>query len=167
MIQADLQVDGDNWAKVSFDLSQTIARVTQSVTQTLTPDAPTPTQVSILLTDNDRMKSLNFDFRGKDQPTNVLSFPADISTDQAELHGANLLGDVALGFQIIACEARDQKKTFEDHFTHLILHGLLHLLGYDHENPADAEIMEDLERQILARLNIGDPYATSALGDLG
>jgi probable rRNA maturation factor len=106
--------------------------------------------LTILLTNNRRLRNLNRDFRGKDKPTNVLSFPS------AEESGS--LGDIALALEILKSEARAQKKTLAEHAAHLALHGTLHLLGYDHEKPSEARGMEALEIALLARLGIADPY---------
>jgi probable rRNA maturation factor len=111
--------------------------------------------VSVLLGDDAAVAALNREFRGKDGPTNVLSFPPALS-------GAGLgdyLGDIALAAETIVEEAQFQGKRFENHAAHLVVHGFLHLLGYDHENPADAEAMEARERTILASIGIEDPYA--------
>jgi probable rRNA maturation factor len=107
--------------------------------------------VTILLSNNARLRALNRSFRGKDKPTNVLSFaPTD---DPASL------GDIAMAFETVASEARAQKKSLADHAAHLALHGTLHLLGYDHEKSSEARRMETLEIELLARLGIADPYA--------
>jgi probable rRNA maturation factor len=112
--------------------------------------------VSVLLADDVRLRDLNRAFRGKDRPTNVLSFPAPPPLSGQE---AGMLGDVALAFETCAREAREQDKSFRDHAAHLILHGVLHLHGLDHEHDeADAERMEALERAILAEIGIADPY---------
>lgn len=113
--------------------------------------APPDGEVSVLLTDDAEVKTLNADFRAKDRPTNVLSFPAP---DFAAPH----LGDVALALETCAREAKDQGKTLGDHLSHLVAHGVLHLLGWDHEIEAEAEAMEALEREVLAGLGIADPY---------
>lgn len=107
--------------------------------------------VSVLLGDDAALRALNKQWRGKDKATNVLSFPAAADGDQ--------LGDIALAAETVAAEAVAQGKSFEAHMTHLLVHGLLHLLGYDHEQDAEAEIMEGRERMILAGLGISDPYA--------
>jgi probable rRNA maturation factor len=108
--------------------------------------------LAILLGDDARLAALNRQFRGKDGPTNVLSFPA---ADAAGNH----LGDIAIAYGVAAREAREAGKIFAHHATHLAVHGVLHLLGYDHETERDARIMEPLEREILAMLTIPDPYA--------
>jgi len=109
-------------------------------------------EVAVLLTDDAAVRDLNARFRGKDQPTNVLSFPAP---EGAGEH----LGDVCLAYETCAREANEQGKALGAHLEHLTAHGVLHLLGYDHDVDADAEIMEALERRILAALGVADPYA--------
>lgn len=110
--------------------------------------------VSILLTDNSAMKTLNRDFRAKDYPTDVLSFPADPRERP-------FLGDIAIAYGVTKTDAENQSKDFEDHVSHLLIHGLLHLAGYDHENDESAMVMEELERKALASLGIADPYSTA------
>jgi probable rRNA maturation factor len=115
--------------------------------------------VSLLFTNDAAVQVLNRDWRGKDKPTNVLSFPAGDSPVETEVE---FLGDIALALETVAAEAADEGKTFEHHTTHLLVHGFLHLCGYDHETgDDDAEEMETLERAILARLAIADPYAVN------
>jgi probable rRNA maturation factor len=108
--------------------------------------------VTILLADDESVAELNERFRGKAGPTNVLSFPAP---DNPEDH----LGDIALAYGVCAREAEDQGKPIAHHLQHLVAHGVLHLLGYDHLTEAEAEEMEALERRILAGLGVPDPYA--------
>lgn len=107
--------------------------------------------LAILLADDARIAALNAEFRGKDAPTNVLSFPAS--------ERAAALGDIALAFGVCAREAAEQGKSLAHHLQHLTAHGVLHLLGYDHESDAEAEAMEAAERAILAGLGVADPYA--------
>lgn len=106
-------------------------------------------------------RALNRHYRGKDYATNVLSFPADMAEGVKLPKGVRmpLLGDIVLCAPVIAREAREQKKRLAEHYAHLTVHGTLHLLGLDHEDPREAECMEQLERDILATLGIGDPYA--------
>jgi probable rRNA maturation factor len=111
--------------------------------------------VSVLLGDDRSVAALNKQFRGKDGSTNVLSFPAAEGGPAQE----GFLGDIALAAETIAEEASFQGKSFDNHAAHLIVHGFLHLLGYDHMNEADAEAMESRERAILVSLGIDDPYA--------
>ena len=109
--------------------------------------------LTILLSSDRKLKALNITFRGKDKATNVLSFPAR--------HG-DYLGDVAIAYGVTAREARAAHKRFADHATHLAVHGVLHLLGYDHETARAARVMEPLETAILGELGIADPYASEA-----
>jgi probable rRNA maturation factor len=106
-------------------------------------------EVALALGDDAFVRDLNARFRGKDKPTNVLSFPAQ---------DTGFLGDVALARETLAREADEQGKQQRDHALHLLVHGILHLLGYDHETDDQATIMEDLERRVLARLELSDPY---------
>ena len=105
----------------------------------------------VLLTDDVAVQALNARFRGKDQPTNVLSFPTPPNPEQH-------LGDVALAYQTCAREAAEQGKALAAHLQHLVAHGVLHLLGYDHIGDDEAEAMEGLERVVLAGLGVPDPY---------
>jgi probable rRNA maturation factor len=109
-----------------------------------------PKSLTILLADDAKLEALNAQFRGKPKPTNVLSFPAGSDA---------YLGDVAIAYGVTAREARDAAKSIHDHTLHLAVHGVLHLLGYDHESAREARIMEPLEIAILAKLGIADPYA--------
>jgi len=118
--------------------------------------APAAGEMSVLLADDAAVKALNRDWRGIDEPTNVLSFPAAASR-AAGLPA--LLGDIAIAFETVAREAKAEKKPFLHHLAHLAVHGYLHLLGYDHQTDSEAEAMEALERDILAAMRIPDPYA--------
>lgn len=111
--------------------------------------------VSLLLSDDAELARLNQQFRGKQGPTNVLSFAPAPGAGEAE----RFFGDIALASETIVREAEIQGKSVEHHAIHMAVHGFLHLLGYDHQNPSDAEAMEARERAILASLGIGDPYA--------
>jgi probable rRNA maturation factor len=108
--------------------------------------------IVLLLANDARLRSLNFDFRGKNTPTNVLSFPAEDS-------GSAHVGDIALAFGVVKKEARAQQKSFAAHAAHLAAHGGLHLLGYDHKKKSEAKEMESLEIRLLGRLGVADPYA--------
>jgi probable rRNA maturation factor len=131
--------------------------------------APEGFQISLLGCDDARIAVLNADFRGKPQPTNVLSWPSEDRA--AETPGGTpeppepgsaddpeSLGDIAIAFDTCAREAAEQAKPMADHVTHLIVHGVLHLLGYDHIDDADATVMESLEVRILASMGLSDPY---------
>ena len=110
-------------------------------------------ELAIVLTDDSAVRLLNRKWRGIDAPTNVLSFPVE-----APAGAPPLLGDIVLGYETVAREARRDGKPFTHHVAHLAVHGFLHLCGYDHERDSDAETMEQLERDILGRLEIPDPY---------
>ncbi len=115
-------------------------------------------ELTIRLVNEDESQSLNHEYRGKGKPTNVLSFPFE-APPQVPLE---LLGDLIICIQVVAREAKEQNKTCEAHWAHMVVHGCLHLLGYDHIKDDEAEEMEDLERQILASLGYPDPYANEA-----
>jgi probable rRNA maturation factor len=117
-------------------------------------------EISILLADDATVRNLNAIHRGRDGATNVLSFPANPANGAAApaLLGPVLLGDVVLACETVAAEARAQDKSVADHVRHMIVHGVLHLLGYDHADDATAETMERLEAKVLAGLGVDDPY---------
>ena len=117
-------------------------------------------ELAVMLTDDKGIRTLNSNWRGIDKPTNVLSFPALQPEVAAGPDDApRMLGDIAIAYQTTRKEADDEQKPFDHHLSHLAVHGFLHLIGYDHETDDEAEAMEDLEREILARLGIADPYA--------
>ncbi len=139
----------------------------QAVRATLGRAAPpawrAAAEVSLLLCDDATMRALNARYRQRDRATNVLSFPAhELDPDRpppAPAPGPVLLGDIALAAETVAAEAAAEAKRPADHLSHLVVHGCLHLLGYDHQDAAGAARMEELERVILAGLGISDPYA--------
>lgn len=139
----DIEVEDDAWPRSVPDVQGVVSRAAEQ--------AAPPGDVVILLTDDETVRELNARFRGKDRPTNVLSFPAP---ENARPH----LGDIVLAHGVCAAEARDQGKPFADHLSHLVIHGLLHLTGHDHEADDEAEAMEAQERTLLAALGIPDPY---------
>lgn len=113
--------------------------------------------VAVLFTDDEAISEINAEWRGKAKPTNVLSFPTpdDMPVPEGE---PRALGDIVLAHGVISREAAEQGKTLHDHTAHLIVHGTLHLLGFDHESDIEAEEMEALETRILKGLGISDPY---------
>ena len=119
-------------------------------------------ELSILLSDDDHIRSVNQEWRGLDKPTNVLSFPA---VESNKIASAPFLGDIIIAYETVKREAMSENKAFADHFTHLVIHGFLHLLGYDHLDDVDAEKMESLEIELLAELNIPDPYRDGTLSN--
>ena len=112
-------------------------------------------ELTIRLVGREESRTLNHTYRGKDRETNVLSFPAELP-DGVDIP---LLGDIVICAPMVEQEALEQAKPVEHHWAHLTVHGLLHLLGYDHEEESDAKEMEALETSLLARLGISDPYA--------
>lgn len=113
-------------------------------------------ELSVVFTDDASIQILNAEWRGKDKPTNVLSFPV-----KAGAQPGPMLGDIIIARETVEREAREEGKPLENHLAHLVVHGFLHLLGYDHETDAEAEVMEGREREILHALAIPDPYAVS------
>jgi len=112
-------------------------------------------ELCIRIVDEPESQELNHQYRGKDKPTNVLSFPFELPEGVPEM---DLLGDLVVCAAVVEREAEEQGKALHHHWAHMIVHGCLHLLGYDHINDEEAEIMESLERKILAGLDIADPY---------
>jgi|SRR5262245_5509578 len=122
-------------------------------------------EVSVVLTDDTAIRALNRDWRGIDKPTNVLSFPApdSFAREAHETEGPPpVLGDIVIAYETTRREATDEAKPFAHHLAHLAVHGFLHLLGYDHDSDPTAEEMERLEAEILARLDVPDPYFKGA-----
>lgn len=145
----DIRIDCDLWA--GLDTSALVQRAYDGLCRNFA-DIGGP--VSVLFSDDEALRILNRDFRDKDAPTNVLSFPGDPDAPP-ELY---YLGDIALAFETCKAEAAAQQKTLSDHVQHLLVHGMLHLIGYDHQDDAGAAEMEALEISMLKGLGIGDPY---------
>jgi probable rRNA maturation factor len=122
---------------------------------------PYGAEVSLCLADDATLRMLNARWRGLDKPTNVLSFPA---APPGSLGNTTMLGDIALAFETLAREAQGLGVPLADHYRHLIAHGFLHLIGYDHETNSEAKRMEALETRILAALGVADPYAREVIG---
>lgn len=131
----------------------TVERAAHAAFAVATPRTAAAYDVTIVLTDDAEMAELNRTWRGKDAPTNVLSFPAGGGPGEPDP-----LGDVVIAYETALREADSENTALADHFSHLVVHGVLHLLGLDHMQDAEAERMEDLERRALAALGIADPY---------
>ncbi len=162
MIDIDILVETEGWpdeVALSRLASAAIAAIWDELANGNQPDS----ELSLVFTDDAAIKELNNDWRDKDKPTNVLSFPA-FPIEPGQTPGP-MLGDIVIARETVVREADEEEKSFEHHLTHLIVHGFLHLLGYDHETNDEAEEMEQLERKILARLAIPDPYALSVIDD--
>lgn len=154
-IAIDLLIEAGTWPPRA-KLRALAERAVGAAADRACPDLEPGAEVSLLFTDDAHMRTLNLRYRGKDKPTNVLSLPA------APVLVGRLgppLGDIALAAETIAAEAEAQGLTPNDHLTHLIVHGFLHLVGHDHTHDAEALVMEGLETAILGDLGIADPYA--------
>lgn len=150
--EVDVAVEDERWRTVAEDL---VGLVHRAVAAALTGEAG-PVEVSVLLADDATVRDMNRTWRGRDRPTNVLSFPAS----GPQPGGPRLLGDVVLAYDTMLSESAEQGKPLHHHLAHLLVHGTLHLLGHDHETgEREAEAMEALETAILRNLAIPDPYA--------
>lgn len=145
----DIEIEGEAWSAAE-PAAEALSR--QAAEAVLAYEGRAGGGVTILLTDDAAVADLNARFRGKDGPTNVLSFPAAANPEQH-------LGDVALAYEVCVAEAAQQGKPLANHLQHLVAHGVLHLLGYDHMKDEEALTMEGLERVVLASLGVPDPYA--------
>lgn len=162
----DCLTENHHWDALGLEaLSETAA----NATLTRLGLDPSAYEISLLGCNDARIAELNADFRGKPRPTNVLSWPSAERAARTEgemphlpgpsPQGAQELGDIALAWETCTAEALDAGRTLADHVTHLIVHATLHLLGFDHERPGDAALMEGLETEILGNLGIADPYS--------
>ena len=154
-VAVDLAVEAEDWRSLG-ELDALVERAVEAARAGGGVPLLDGAELSVLLCDDAAIRVLNRDWRGFDKPTNVLSFPAATPLPLGE---TPLLGDIAVAFETVAREAAQDRKTVPDHLTHLIVHGFLHLVGYDHETDRDAEAMEALETRVLAGLGIADPYA--------
>lgn len=166
-IAVDVTADGWSTSIAGTASAQTIAvAAAKAVLASAGPSCPV--EIGVRLTGDAEMRALNIAYRGRDAATNVLSFAlaADDASPEFDVpppEGApTLLGDVVVAYETCAGEAEDQAKPLADHLRHMVVHGVLHLLGYDHETEDEAAQMEGLERDILARLGVPDPYARAA-----
>ncbi|WP_420479123.1 rRNA maturation RNase YbeY [Brevundimonas sp. FT23028] len=141
----EVEIEDEAWSAALPDVEAVVDRAASAALGAVEGD------IVILLTDDESVRDINARFRDRDRPTNVLSFPA---AESAFPH----LGDLTLAYGVCAREAVEQGKTLSDHLSHLTVHGVLHLLGRDHEEDAEAEAMEAEERSILASLGVADPY---------
>jgi probable rRNA maturation factor len=151
-LQIEISRNAEGWPEALDARADEAVRAAMRLAK---PRVSGPAELSIVLTDDAEQRELNRDWRGIDKSTNVLSFPQ--IEPFAPVFG--LLGDIILARETVEREAVEQGVPFSDHFTHLVVHGFLHVLGYDHIEDADALVMEGLETQILASLGVADPYA--------
>ena len=170
MIDIAVSIDAPDWSALGPDFADEDALaaaleplVEAAIAAGALPDGPIrpdrPAELSIVFADDATVQRLNREYRGKDAPTNVLSF-ALTEADEPDFPGAPLmLGDVILAYETVMAEATRDRKAPADHTRHLVVHGILHLLGHDHLTDAEAEAMERIETALLARFGIADPYS--------
>ena len=149
-VSIDIAVDHTPWAALA-DLDTLARRAVDAAVATSGADLDDEAEVSIVLCDDAFIQNLNKTWRGKDHPTNVLSFPTDESS--------MVLGDIVVAYETSAREAVEEEQTLDNYLSHLIVHGFFHLLGYDHETDEEADVMEALESRTLKALGIASPYA--------
>ncbi len=142
----DILIEDNRWSEALSDIEDYTKQILSNIIQ-----KDEHAEISIVLANDPFIQALNKTYRGQDKPTNVLSFPQDEE---------NMLGDVIISLDTLQYEADDQNKTLKNHYTHMLTHGCLHLLGYDHETDDEAKEMETLEIEILEKLRIKNPYET-------
>ncbi|SSC65581.1 rRNA maturation RNase YbeY [Ciceribacter selenitireducens] len=163
MPKLDIQIaiEAEGWAQEA-ELESLAGKVLEAAAEYLRseekqPFPAMPIEVSLVFSNDEQVRAVNAEWRGQDKPTNVLSFPAFPLVPGGK--PGPMLGDIILARETVEREAVDLEKSFADHLTHLMVHGFLHLFGYDHMDREEAERMESLETRILASLGLSDPYA--------
>jgi probable rRNA maturation factor len=161
-IAVETTIEAGDWGDEAALLAE-VDRILAAALDVGRFDVPKYAELSLVLTDDAHIRDLNRTWRGQDKATNVLSFPAgespepDVSDDYSDQ--PMLLGDIVIARETLVREAAEEEKSVADHFRHLLVHGFMHLMGYDHEEDDEAEEMEAIERAILATLGVKDPYA--------
>ncbi len=153
-VHYDMAINADGWQN-----EETLRRLVDGVLQATLRELGfdnIDSELSLVFTNDADIREINAKWRHIDKPTNVLSFPAFALQPGQEPE--EILGDIVIARETVEREAAEEDKSFDDHLSHLVVHGLLHLMGYDHQNDEEAEQMEALERKILASLGISDPY---------
>jgi probable rRNA maturation factor len=155
-LHIDIAIDTEGWP--DEETLERLARKAVGAAAAVAPlGMPAEAELSLVFTGDEKMRAINSQWRGMDKPTNVLSFPASDVTPGGMAE--QMLGDIVFARETVEREAALEGKSFEDHLSHLMVHGFLHLFGYDHMNEDDARVMEGLESRALAQLGIADPYA--------
>lgn len=165
-LELDVLIDEEGWEQALPDVGERCREAARAAWRESAPQQRgllhEATGACLLLTSDERIRALNRQFRGLDEPTDVLSFPA-VEADVLAAAGADgpppELGDIVIALQTTLADATREGRPVRDHLSHLVIHGMLHLLGHDHQRDAEAEAMEALEARILAGLGIPDPYA--------
>ena len=162
-LEIELIIEDQRWSEISKDFSflkeAALLALSQEATETAPLAMKSPHRLAVLvMSDDASIKDLNKTYRGKDKATNVLSFPSTESLLPGEENEPVHIGDVILAYDYVSEEAKNEKKALQTHLSHLVVHGVLHLLGYDHETSKDAEAMETLEIKLMKQLGLDNPY---------
>ncbi len=162
-LDIDVSFTSRAWLRNMPDVEDKCHRAASAAYTAVAVDNLDQAEVSIVLADDDQVQQLNRDYRGQDKSTNVLSFASvdDLGAPRPSGAAPVMLGDVIIAYGVAATEAEDEGKSLTDHLSHLVVHGMLHLLGHDHIEDDEADRMETLERSILNGLGIDDPYRES------
>jgi probable rRNA maturation factor len=159
-LTADILIETPDWGKARLGVKTLVPDVLAAAWKKIPARPKVFPEITVILTGDAEIKVLNRDYRGKNKPTNVLSFPLwDKMADMPPVKEPLPIGDIVISLETLKREALDQKKPLKSHFTHMLVHGFLHLFGYDHMTEEEAETMESLEIAILKTLNIENPYA--------
>lgn len=169
--KAEIVVADEAWHALEFDVSAVVERAVRAAIDPAAPPALRGATIDILLTSDAEVRRLNARYRKRDEATNVLSFPqidsiwrySNVAVAMDGSRDEILLGDVVLARETIVREADEQGKTMPDHLAHMVVHGVLHLLGYDHDDDRRAAEMEALEKRALAAIGVNDPYPAAAV----
>ena len=165
-LHTDISVSHGDWVSAIVDVESVCHRAALATYGACFETELTKVEVSILLSDDENLRALNKKYRGIDKPTNVLSFSNLDENETVQFEAMPLLlGDIVIAYETTLSEAEQEGKKLADHLSHLVVHGILHLLGHDHENHAQATLMESLETSTLAGLGILDPYNGTELMD--
>ena len=162
----DIIIQDNNWLNHNIDYSKIFNEIFLKLTKTLNIENIIETiDIPVLMTNDNEITQLNLNYRNKNQPTNVLSFNYFSSLDEIKQNLTTdeetiCIGEIAISYETIIKETKEQNKSLENHLLHIFLHGILHILGYDHIKPEEAETMEKLEIEILSYFNIPNPYET-------